>query len=82
MMPISSFLRSAVLLTDWRESISGPWQTLGLTLNALAGGLLDPVESDREGTLEGTGLARKAVWAATLELFRTAWPFQADAGHK
>lgn len=47
--------------------------------HALAGGLLDPVESDRGGTVEGTGRARKAVWTATLELFRTAWPLQSDA---
>lgn len=39
-------------------------------------GLLDPVESDRGGTVEGIGRARKAVWAATLELFRAAWPIK------
>jgi len=40
----------------------------------LIGGLLDPSESDVSGTNDGNGQARKAVWRATLELFRTAWP--------
>lgn len=42
--------------------------------HGLTGGLLDPMETDRGGTVEGNGLARKTVWAATMELFRTAWP--------
>lgn len=42
--------------------------------HGLSGGLLDPIEADRGGTVEGNGLARKSVWTATLELFRIAWP--------
>lgn len=46
------------------------------------GGLLDPIESDRGGTVEGNGHARKAVWAATLDLFRTAWPLPVGVHHE
>jgi dienelactone hydrolase len=42
--------------------------------HGFTGGLLDPAEPDRGGTVEGNGVARKAVWAATVDLFRTAWP--------
>ena len=42
--------------------------------HGLSGGLLDPIDSSRGGTVEGNGRARKAIWAATLELFRSAWP--------
>lgn len=47
--------------------------------HALTGGLLDPVEPERGGTVEGNGRAGRAVWAATLALFRTAWPLQVGA---
>ena len=50
--------------------------------HGLTGGLLDPGEPDGGGTVEGIGLARKAVWAATLDLFRTAWPLQVGVHHK
>lgn len=40
----------------------------------LIGGPLDPIESEMGGTIEGNGEARKALWQATLELFKTAWP--------
>ncbi len=42
--------------------------------HALVGGSLEPVDVSRGGTVEGNGAAQKAVWAATRELFRTAWP--------
>ena len=42
--------------------------------HALVGGSLDPVDVSRGGTVAGNGAARTAVWAATLDLFRTAWP--------
>lgn len=42
--------------------------------HSLVGGVLDPVDVSRGGTVAGNGAARKAVWAATLELFRTTWP--------
>lgn len=50
--------------------------------HALTGGLLDPIGSDRGGTVEGNGRARKAVWTATLKLFRNAWPLQVGAHHR
>jgi dienelactone hydrolase len=42
--------------------------------HGLVDGLLDPVDVERGGTVAGNGLARRSVWAATLELFRNAWP--------
>jgi dienelactone hydrolase len=45
--------------------------------HGLVGSSLEPAEVSRGGgTVAGNSAARKAVWAATLELFRTAWPAQ------
>jgi dienelactone hydrolase len=42
--------------------------------HGLVGSLLDPIEVDQDGSPEDNGLARKAVWAASIALFRAAWP--------
>ena len=44
--------------------------------HGLAGDPLAPADARRGGTLEGNGRARLAIWIATRELFRAAWPFQ------
>jgi poly(3-hydroxybutyrate) depolymerase len=40
----------------------------------IAGGVLDPIEEARGETPEGTGLARREIWSATVRMFKAAWP--------
>ncbi len=56
-----------------RQTVSLVFEDAGHALGA-AGGHLDPIESAQGDRDDGTGMARKFVWAATLALFRTAWP--------
>jgi dienelactone hydrolase len=47
--------------------------------HALVGSNLEPTDVNwGGGTVATNSAARKAVWAATLELFRTAWPAQRE----
>ena len=56
-----------------RQTVSLIFEDAGHALGT-AGGHLDPIESAQGERDDGTGIARKVVWAATLALFRTAWP--------
>lgn len=60
-----------------RQTVQLIFEDAGHALGA-AGGRLDPIESEQGDPNDGTGIARKLVWAATLELFRTAWPEPGD----
>lgn len=58
-----------------RQTVSLIFEDAGHHLGR-GGGALEPIDSEQgdpdEGT--GTGIAGRVVWAATLKLFRTAWP--------
>lgn len=57
-----------------RQTVSLIFEDAGHVLSGGGGGHLDPLESEQGDSILGTAIARKLVWAATLKLFRTAWP--------